>query len=64
MGRALCGVVAAWMATWGAQGWCNSVVSDGWKRLLTGELDAGIMAWRGVPTWGLGVRSCRYGGAP
>ena len=64
MNRALCGVAAAWMATRGAKGWCKSVVDDGWRRLLAGELDAGIMAWRGARTWSLGVRSYRYGGAP
>ena len=57
MSRALCGVAAASMATRGAQGWCNSVVYDGWRRLLAVEPDAGIMAWRGVRMWGLGARS-------
>ena len=64
MSRALCGVTAPWMATWGAQGWCNSVVSDGWRKLLAGEPNAGIMVWTSVRTWGLGVGGCRYGGAP
>ena len=40
----------AWMATWGAQGWCNSVVNGGRRRSLGGEAEAGIMAWRGVRT--------------
>ena len=64
MTRALCRVAAAWMATRGAQGWCNSVVNDGWRRLLAGELAVAMMVWSGVGTWGVGVRGYRYGDAP
>ena len=64
MSRALCGVAAAWMATWGAEGWCNTMVNDGWRSLLAGEPHAGMMASRGVRMWGLRVGSSRYGGAP